>query len=187
MKSKLVISPEEQATLLTILEKRFEQNPQRHKGIKWADVYASLMAQPQKMYILKLMEDTEGEPDVVVWNKSDKQITYIDCAIESPKSRRSLCYDEDAWHSRKDNKPKSSALGSIKNTGMALLTEEMYIGLQAHGNFDLKTSSWIQTPISVRELGGAIFGDKRYGRTFIYHNGAESYYAARGYRTFVVL
>ena len=173
--------------LLTVLQSRFEQNMARHRHVKWAEVLRKLERHPDKLWSLAAMEETGGEPDVVVFgNKSDDYV-FCDCSAESPEGRRSLCYDPDALKSRRENKPKDSAIGMATEMGIELLTEEMYRSLQEHGPYDQKTSSWIVTPDSVRVLGGALFGDHRYGRTFTYHNGAESYYAARGFRVFLKL
>jgi len=170
------------AKLLTVLQSRFEQNMGRHRNVKWADVLSKLERHPDKLWSLAAMEETGGEPDVVVFGKKSDEYVFCDCSPESPAGRRSVCYDPDALKSRRENKPKDSAIGMATEMGIELLPEEMYRSLQESGPFDQKTSSWIVTPDSVRELGGALFGDHRYGRTFTYHNGAESYYAARGFR-----
>ena len=151
-------------------------------GLSWEEVKARLEASPEKLWSLQQMEETGGEPDVVIFDKKSKQLLFIDCSKETPKGRRSLCYDQEALNSRKEHKPKNSALNLAAEMGIELLSEEQYRELQQLGDFDLKTSSWLQTPASVRELGGAIFGDRRYDRVFIYHNGAQSYYAVRGFR-----
>lgn len=177
-----MLSEERSTELLSILQKRFEQHTNRHKSIKWPQVQNKLMAQPEKLWILNEMEETGGEPDVVDFDKKTNEFIFFDCAAESPKGRRSFCYDHEALLSRKEHKPKNSAQGFATEIGFTLLTEDEYHYLQQLGNFDTKTSSWLQTPESVRELGGAIFGDWRFGRVFIYHNGAESYYGARGFR-----
>lgn len=169
-------------TLLHILRSRFEKHPLRHNGITWDDVEARLEKHPAKLDILQAMEDTGGEPDVIGWDKKTGEILFVDCAPESPKGRRSVCYDPDALASRKEHKPGHSAIGMAAEMGIELLTEEAYYHLQTLGSFDTKTSSWIQTPEKIRNLGGALFGDYRYGTVFTYHNGAESYYAARGFR-----
>ncbi len=176
------LSPDQIAELLGELKERFEQNMRRHKGLKWVDVEAKLKASPEKMWSLAEMERTGGEPDVVGVDKRSGEYVFVDCSDETPKGRRSLCYDQAAWDSRKEHKPADSACNLAAAMGIELLTEEQYFDLQALGEFDLKTSSWLQTPADVRALGGAIFGDCRFGRVFIYHNGAESYYAARGFR-----
>ena len=165
--------------LLTTLKERFEENGARHKGLKWDDVRARLEADSKKLWALSEMERTGGEPDVV---KLGKDICFVDCSAESPKGRRSVCYDRAALESRKEHKPKNSAADMAAEMGIELLTEDEYRELQKLGEFDTKTSSWLETPAEIRNLGGAIFGDRRFGRVFTYHNGAESYYAARGFR-----
>lgn len=172
----------EQATLLKILRNRFEKHMNRHKALEWEKVEAKLKTKPSKLWTISEMEETGGEPDVVGYDKKKDEYIFYDCSAESPKGRRSLCYDDEALASRKENKPKNSATGMAAEMGIKILTEEEYRGLQQLGNFDTKTSSWINTPDAVRRHGGAIFGDWRFGRIFIYHNGAESYYAARGFR-----
>ena len=172
----------EQATLFKILKNRFEKNINRHKGLEWKNIETKLEAKPAKLWTLSEMEETGGEPDVVGYDKKKDEYIFYDCSAESPKGRRSLCYDDEALASRKEHKPKNSATGMAAEMGIKLLTEEEYHELQQLGNFDTKTSSWINTPDAVRQHGGAIFGDWRFGRVFIYHNGAESYYAARGFR-----
>jgi hypothetical protein len=179
---KKQLDPGRTQELLTILQTRFEKNPNRHKGIKWADVQKRLEANPAKLWSLDQMEETQGEPDVIAYDKKADAYIFCDCAAETPKGRRSLCYDTEALESRKEHKPKNSALAMANEMGIEVLTEEEYFELQKLGNFDLKTSSWLKTPKEVRELGGAIFGDRRFGRVFIYHNGAESYYGVRGFR-----
>lgn len=168
--------------ILAILQARFEQNPQRHQGIEWAAVAERLAAHPDKLIILNEMEATGGEPDVIGVDEATGQFLFVDCAPESPSGRRSLCYDQAALNARKANKPKDSAVNQAETIGIELLDEQEYHALQQVGEFDLKTSSWLKTPDAVRKLGGAIFGDRRYDRVFIYHNGADSYYGARGYR-----
>jgi hypothetical protein len=168
--------------LLGILQSRFEANRHRHPGIEWAEVQARLEANPECLRALRGMEETGGEADVVAHDKKTGEYVFMDCAVESPKGRRSLCYDESALASRKEHKPKGSAAGMAAEMGIELLTEEEYRLLQEVGEFDLKTSSWISTPEDLRSLGGALFCDRRYGRVFVYHNGAESYYAVRGFR-----
>jgi len=180
MKNK--ISQEEQEQLISILKVRFEKNMNRHANIEWSKVEAKLIANPEKLWSLLQMEKTEGEPDVVGYDKNLDEYIFFDCVVESPKSRRSLCYDRKALDSRKEHKPKNSAVDMAEEMGIELLTEEQYKQLQELGNFDNKTSSWVATPENVRKLGGAVFCDYRYGRVFLYHNGAESYYAARGFR-----
>ncbi len=168
--------------LLKILKERFEKNNQRHEGLEWEKVQAKLEANPEKLWSLNEMEKTGGEPDVVDYDKNTGEYIFYDCSPESPKERRSLCYDRQALDSRKENKPKNSVEDMAAEMGITLLSEAEYRGLQKLGKFDSKTSSWIQTPVEIRKLGGAIFADFRYGNVFIYHNGAESYYAARGFR-----
>ncbi|WP_035649608.1 DUF4256 domain-containing protein [Flavobacterium sp. ASV13] len=180
MKNK--ISQEEQEQIISILKVRFEKNLSRHADIDWTKVETKLIANPEKLWSLLQMEKTEGEPDVVAYDKSTNEYIFFDCVAESPKARRSLCYDRKALDSRKEHKPKNSAVDMTAEMGIELLTEEQYRQLQELGNFDTKTSSWIATPEDVRKLGGAVFCDFRYGRVFLYHNGAESYYAARGFR-----
>jgi hypothetical protein len=168
--------------LLNTLKTRFEKNKIRHKGMEWADVQAKLEADPKKLWVLDDMEHTGGEPDVVGYDKKTDEYIFFDCSAESPKGRRSLCYDRKALDARKEHKPKDSAMDMAAAMGIELLTEEQYRTLQQMGEFDTKTSSWIVTPPDIRQLGGAIFGDRRYNTVFIYHNGADSYYAARGFR-----
>lgn len=168
--------------LLQLLKSRFEKNKDRHKGLEWADVQSRLEASPAKLWSLQEMEITGGEPDVVGHDKKTGEYLFYDCSAESPKGRRSLCYDDEALESRKEHKPANSALGMAADMGIELLTEEQYRALQALGKFDLKTSSWVATPEPLRGLGGALFCDRRYNTVFLYHNGAESYYAARGFR-----
>lgn len=172
------------AELLNILKVRFEKNMNRHKGIEWATVEAKLNAASggEKLWSLNEMERTGGEPDVVGYDKKTNTFIFYDCSAESPNGRRSVCYDTEALESRKENKPKNSALGMAADMGIEILTEEQYRELQRLGTFDSKTSSWIKTPAEIRKLGGAIFADWRYGQVFVYHNGAESYYAARAFR-----
>lgn len=169
-------------TLLEVLKKRFEKNTNRHKGIEWAGVQAKLEAHPEKLWSLDEMESTGGEPDVVGYDKKTGAYIFFDCSAESPKGRRSLCFDGDALASRKEHKPADSAMEMARAMGVELLSEEQYRMLQQLGAFDLKTSSWVQTPPAIRKLGGALFCDRRYDQVFTYHNGAESYYAARGFR-----
>jgi hypothetical protein len=168
--------------LLSVLKARFEKHMNRHKEVEWAQVEAHLESHPEKLWSLYEMERTGGEPDVVGYDAQTGQYVFCDCSPESPKGRRSLCYDGDALRSRKEHKPENSALDMAEEMGIELLSEEQYRELQALGPFDTKTSSWIKTPDDIRKLGGAIFGDYRYGRVFIYHNGAESYYGSRGFR-----
>lgn len=170
------------AALLATLEARFEKHPARHKGISWQDVKARLEANPKKLAVLQAMEDTGGEPDVIGKDKRTGEFIFCDCSAESPAGRRSVCFDDDALKARKEHKPKASALGMAKQLGIELLDEEQYRQLQELGEFDTKTSSWIQTPAAIRKLDGALFCDRRYGQVFTYHNGCQSYYAARGFR-----
>lgn len=181
-KKKKELSAEQRAELLTELKARFESNMGRHKGLKWADVAARLEAHPEKLFTLSEMERTGGEPDVVEFDKKTGEFVFFDCSAESPKGRRSLCYDRSAWESRKEHKPEGNAVDAAAEMGVELLSEQQYRELQKLGEFDAKTSSWVATPPSVREFGGAAFCDRRYGTVWTYHNGAESYYAARGWR-----
>lgn len=167
-------------TLLTSLKDRFEANMQRHKGLKWSDVEAKLTANPKKLQSLSEMENTGGEPDVVGHEKGE--FIFFDCSAETPTGRRSLCFDQAALDSRKEHKPKDSAVNMATKMGIELLTEEEYRALQKLGEFDTKTSSWVQTPAAIRKLKGALFCDRRYDTVFVYHNGAESYYSVRGFR-----
>ena len=176
------LSPEQIETLLSVLKTRFEKNMQRHDGLEWAAVQTKLEANPEKLWSLNEMESTGGEPDVVGNDQTTGEYIFYDCSAESPKERRSLCYDQAARESRKQNKPKDSAVGMAADMGITLLTEGQYRDLQKLGEFDLKTSCWVETPAEIRKLGGAIFCDRRYDHVFMYHNGAESYYAARGFR-----
>lgn len=180
--SKKKLSPEQGEELLGILKKRFEKNMTRHTGLDWSKVQAKLKANPEKLWVLDDMEATGGEPDVVGYDKKSGEYIFYDCSPESPKGRRSVCYDTEALESRKQHKPKNSALGMAADMGIEILTEEQYRELQELGEFDKKTSSWVQTPEAIRELGGALFCDRRYDHVFVYHNGAESYYGARGFR-----
>jgi hypothetical protein len=179
---KRELPPEQQALVLGILNARFEQNETRHPGIEWAKVQAKLEVSPEKLWSLDKMEHTGGEPDVVGHDPATNEYIFYDCAAESPKGRRSICYDREALESRKANKPANNALDMAADMGIELLTEEQYQALQQLGQFDTKTSSWLKTPADIRKLGGAIFGDFRFGKVFVYHNGAESYYASRGFR-----
>jgi hypothetical protein len=176
------LSPEQHEELLKALKARFEKNNNRHKGLEWAKVQAKLEANPEKLWSLNEMERTGGEPDVVGHDETTGEYIFHDCSAESPKGRRSLCYDREALESRKEHKPEDNAMDMAAAMGIEILAEEQYRGLQKLGDFDTKTSSWLKTPADIRELGGAIFGDFRYGHVFVYHNGAESYYAARGFR-----
>jgi len=181
---KKALTPEQSETLLKVLKTRFEKNMTRHNDLKWEKIQPKLEANPEKLWSLNEMETTEGEPDVVDYNKKTDEYIFFDCSPESPK-RRSLCYDYQAWDSRKANKPESNVIDMAAEMGIELLTEEQYRQLQELGKFDQKTSSWVKTPASIRELGGAIFYDRRYNTVFMYHNGADSYYAARGFRGMV--
>ncbi|MDB5002622.1 MAG: hypothetical protein JWQ34_847 [Mucilaginibacter sp.] len=176
------LSPEQREELLSTLKARFEKNISRHKGLEWAKVQAKLETNTAKLWSLNEMERTGGEPDIVGHDEKTGEYTFYDCSAESPKGRRSLCYDGAALESRKEYKPENSAVDMAATIGIELLTEEQYRDLQKLGNFDLKTSSWVNTPADIRKLGGALFCDRRYNTVFLYHNGAESYYAARGFR-----
>ncbi|MBW8361873.1 MAG: DUF4256 domain-containing protein [Kaistella sp.] len=170
------------SSILPTLQTRFEENMQRHKDLKWPEIEKKLEANPKKIESLQKMEESGGEPDVVGFDKKSGEYLFYDCAAESPKERRSFCYDKAALDKRKENKPKNNAMDAASAMGTELLTEEEYRYLQTLGNFDTKTSSWLKTPENIRKLGGAIFGDFRFGTVFIYHNGADSYYASRGFR-----
>lgn len=176
------LSDQQSLEILETLRTRFQKNQQRHPGIAWAEVETKLLANPKKLWSLNEMEKSEGEPDVIGKDEKTGEFIFVDCTAESPKGRRSICYDQEALESRKEYKPKNSAKGMAEAMGIKILNEEQYRDLQQLGNFDTKTSSWIETPADIRKLGGAIFGDWRYGHVFIYHNGAESYYGARGFR-----
>ena len=180
--NKKELSPEQREELLTTLKARFEKNTNRHEGLEWAKVRARLETNAEKMWSLNDMERTGGEPDVVGQDQQTGEYVVYDCSPESPKGRTSLCYDREALDSRKEHKPKSSALDMAAAMGAELLTEAQYHELQKLGAFDTKSSSWLKTPDDIRKLGGAIFGDRRFGRVFVYHNGAESYYSGRGFR-----
>src|SRR5205814_50531 len=184
-RNKKELSPEQRGELLRALKARFEKNMNRHKGLEWAKVQAKLEANTEKLWSLNEMERTGGEPDVVGQDKKSAppgEYIFYDCSAESPKGRRSVCYDREGLESRKEHKPKDSAINMAAAMGVNLLTEEEYRELQKLGNFDLKTSSWVKTPADIRKLGGALFCDRRYDTVFLYHNGADSYYAARGFR-----
>jgi len=180
--SNVALSKKQREELLSALQTRFEKNVGRHKGLAWAQVQAKLEAHAEKLWSLSEMERTGGEPDVVGHDKKTGEYIFYDCSEESPKGRRSLCYDREALESRKENKPKGSAIGMAAAMGVELLTDEQYRELQKFGEFDTKTSSWVKTPSAIRELGGALFCDRRFNTVFTYHNGAESYYAARAFR-----
>lgn len=176
------LAPPQRSELLGTLHARFEQWTSRHEGLRWADVLARLEANPGKLWSLKEMERTGGEPDVVGIDENSGEYVFFDCSAESPKGRRSLCYDREALDSRKEHKPKNSAIDMAAAMGVELLTEDEYRALQRLGEFDVKTSSWVKTPSDIRKLGGALFCDRRYGHVFVYHNGAQSYYAGRAFR-----
>ena len=173
---------DQQGEFLKNLEARFAKNMARHQGIDWSSVRSKILANPEKLRVLVEMERTGGEPDIIGKDKSSDQLIFCDCSPETPTGRRSLCFDRAALDARKENKPKGSALELASAIGVELLNEQHYHALQTLGQFDLKTSSWIATPVEIRKLGGALFCDRRFGRVFVYHNGAESYYAARGFR-----
>jgi len=180
--NKKQLSPERRKELLLVLKARFEKNMNRHKGLEWAKVQAKLEASAERLWSLSEMERTGGEPDVVAHDKKTGEYIFYDCSAESPNGRRSICYDREALESRKENKPKDSAVNMADAMGIELLTEEEYQELQILGNFDTKTSSWVKTPSDIRKLGGALYCDRRYGRVFVGHNGAQSYYSARAFR-----
>ena len=180
--NKKELSPGQREELLGSLKARFEKNMNRHKGLEWAKIRAKLEASTEKLWSLSEMERTSGEPDVVGHDKKTGEYIFYDCSAESPKGRRSVCYDREALESRKEHKPENNATDMASAMGIELLTEEQYRELQELGNFDTKTSSWVKTPSTIRKLGGAIFCDRRYNTVFVYHNGAESYYAARAFR-----
>lgn len=187
MKKNSQLPKDRTEELLKILQKRFEKNPHRHPKIKWENILEKLEQNPDKLWIINNMEETDGEPDVVVFDPKSKDIIFCDCSTESPKARRSFCYDNEALESRKQHKPSNSAVEFAQQMGVEIISEEQYHQLQKLECFDNKSSSWIRTPKEVRELGGSIFGDFRFGRVFIYHNGAESYYASRGFRGFIIV
>ncbi len=176
------LSPAQREELLGALKARFEKNPNRHKGIGWTDVQAKLEANSEKLWSLHQMESTGGEPDVVGHEEKTGEYIFYDCSAESPKGRRSVCYDREGLESRKEHRPENNAIDMAAAMGIELLTEEQYRELQQLGNFDTKTSSWVKTPADIRERGGALFCDRRYGHVFVYHNGAESYYGVRAFR-----
>ena len=180
--NKKELSPEQRKELLKRLKARFEQNMNRHKGLEWAKVQAKLEANTEKLQSLNEMERTGGEPDVVGHDKNTGEYIFYDCSAQSPKDRRSVCYDREALESRKEHKPEDSAMNMAASMGIELLTEEQYRNLQRLGDFDTRTQSWVKTPSAIRKLGGALFCDRRYDTVFVYHNGAESYYAGRGFR-----
>ena len=182
MKNKKMLSPGKAKELLDILSVRFGKNQHLHKGIEWSKVQARLEANPEKLWSLNEMETTGGEPDVVDHDKSTDEYIFFDCSAESPAGRRNVCYDPEAQDARKEHKPENNAIGMAAAMGIDVLTEEQYRYMQRLASFDKKTSSWLKTPANIREAGGAIFGDFRYGNVFVYHNGVQSYYAARGFR-----
>jgi hypothetical protein len=179
---KKLLPESEQLELIKILKNRFDKNMDRHESVKWDDVLKRLIANPDKLWSLNEMEISGGEPDVVGREGSGGEISFYDCAAETPKGRRSVCYDREGWESRKDNKPESTAIDMAAEMGIDILNEEQYRELQKYGTFDTKTSSWIKTPEAIRKPGGAVFADYRYGQVFVYHNGAGSYYSARAFR-----
>jgi hypothetical protein len=182
MNTKKKLSAEQREELLSTLKARFEKNMGRHKGLEWTRIHAKLEGNPEKLWSLSEMERTGGEPDVVGHDKKTGEYIFYDCAPESPKGRRSVCYDREALEARKEHKPKDSALDMAAAIGVEILTEEQYRELQKLGNFDTKSSSWVKTPPDIRKLGGALYCDRRYNHVFVYHNGADSYYAVRGFR-----
>ena len=179
---KKELSSKQREELLKTLKARFEKNINRHKGLEWTKVHAKLQANTEKLWSLNAMEETGGEPDVVGYDKKTGEYLFYDCSVESPKDRRSVCYDDEALEKRKEHKPKDSAINMAADMGIEILSEKEYRELQELGKFDTKTSSWIKTPSEIRKLGGAVFCDRRYDTVFLYHNGADSYYAARGFR-----
>jgi hypothetical protein len=181
-RNKKELSPREREDLLRVLKTRFEKNMNRHRGLEWAAVHAKLEADTEKLWSLNEMEGSGGEPDVVGRDKKTGEYIFCDCSAESPKGRRSVCYDREALEARKEHKPKNSAVDMAAAMGIEMLTEEQYRELQTLGEFDTKTSSWVKTPSAIRKLGGAVFCDRRYDHVFLYHNGAQSYYAARAFR-----
>jgi hypothetical protein len=183
--TKKELSPKERGELLTALKARFEKNTNRHTGLEWAKVQTKLEANAEKLWSLNEMERTGGEPDVVGLDKKTGAYIFFDCSPESPKGRAGVCYDREGLESRKEHRPKNTAIDMATAMGVELLSEEQYHELQKLGEFDTKTTNWVKTPADIRKLGGAIFGDRRYGRVFIYHNGAQSYYSARGFRAWL--
>ena len=187
MKDTNELSPEKGAELMKVLKARFEKNRNRHKGLEWVDIQGKLESHPEKLWSLNEMERTGGEPDVVGTDEKTGGFLFYDCSAESPKGRRSLCYDREAQESRKEFKPDNNVIDMATAMGIELLTEEQCRELQKFGEFDLKTSSWVETPVEIRKRGGALFCDRRYDHVFVYHNGAESYYAVRGFRGVLVV
>jgi len=183
--TKKELSSKEREELLKALKARFEKNPNRHKGLEWAKVQTKLEANLEKLWSLSEMEKTGGEPDVVGLDKKTGEYIFFDCSPESPKGRAGVCYDREGLESRKEHRPRNTAIDMATAMGVELLTEEQYHELQKLGEFDTKTTNWVKTPADIRKRGGAIFGDRRYGRVFIYHNGAQSYYSARGFRAWL--
>ena len=181
--TKKELSPKEREELLEALKARFEKNMKRHNGLEWAKVQAKLEANPEKLWSLSEMEKTGGEPDVAGHDQKTGEYSFFDCSPESPKGRAGVCYDREGLESRKEHKPKNTAIDTAMTMGVELLTEQQYHQLQKLGEFDTKTTTWVKTPAEIRKLGGALFGDRRFGRVFIYHNGAQSYYSARGFRS----
>ncbi|HEX8561909.1 MAG TPA: DUF4256 domain-containing protein [Flavobacterium sp.] len=183
--SDKILKPEQREVLLSVLKNRFEKNRSRHSSIKWTTIESKLETHPEKLWSLHKMEETGGEPDVVALGTNSNEFLFVDCSAESPKGRRSICYDREGLESRKEHQPANNAVDMATEMGISLLTPEYYRELQKLGPFDTKTSSWLQTPEEIRLLGGALFGDYRYGTVFVYHNGAQSYYAVRGFRGFL--
>ena len=181
--TKKELSPKEREELLEALKARFEKNMKRHNGLEWAKVQAKLEANPEKLWSLSEMEKTGGEPDVAGHDQKTGEYIFFDCSPESPRGRAGVCYDREGLESRKEHKPKNTAIDMAMTMGVELLTEQQYHQLQKLGEFDTKTTTWVKTPAEIRKLGGALFGDRRFGRVFIYHNGAQSYYSARGFRS----
>jgi hypothetical protein len=182
VETKKKLSPKQREELLTGLKTRFEKNMNRHKGLQWTNVQAKLEANPEKLWSLSEMERTGGEPDVVGRDKKTGEYIFFDCSAETPKGRVSVCYDREGWESRKEHRPNNTAMDMATAMGIELLTEDQYLELQKLGDFDMRTSSWVKTPSDIRKLGGALYCDRRYGRVFVGHNGAQSYYSARGFR-----
>ena len=182
METKKALSPEQREELLSTLKARFEKNMNRHQGLEWAKVQAKLEANPEKLWSLHEMERSGGEPDVVGQDQKTGEYTFYDCSAQSPQGRRNVCYDREGQEARKEHRPENNAMDMAAAMGIELLTEEQYRALQQLGEFDTKTSSWVQTPADIRKLGGALFADRRYGHVFVYHNGAQSYYGSRAFR-----